>query len=233
LGANEVPKAGGGTYWTEGKFDDRDYRRGADSNEQRKRAILSEILAAIGSKRKIDEVLTNSKASESRLMDALEYSRAIHAEMNAICDASRLGRPLQDSILYCTTFPCHMCAKHIIASGVGRVVFLEPYPKSLASELHADALEIEGADRGQYKKFPAVQFVHFFGITPRRYREMFERGRRKDAEGQLLQYRYDPKRPLVDIKFPAYAQPEGIVLSRVKQSFLEKLEVDDAILGSV
>ncbi|MDN3612645.1 hypothetical protein QWZ16_23945 [Vibrio ostreicida] len=26
-------------------------------------------------------------------------------------------------------FPCHNCAKHIVASGIKRVVYVEPYPK--------------------------------------------------------------------------------------------------------
>jgi hypothetical protein len=42
LGANEVPKATGGTYWTDGNYDDRDYVRGSDANDIRKREILSE-----------------------------------------------------------------------------------------------------------------------------------------------------------------------------------------------
>jgi deoxycytidylate deaminase len=230
LGANEVPKASGGTYWTEGPFDDRDYRRGFDSNEHRKKAILSEILRAIGSEEKVDDVLQNPKIKESRLMDALEYSRVIHAEMNAICDAARSGISLQGAILHCTTFPCHMCAKHIIASGLSKVVFLEPYPKSLASELHGDALEIEGADRGQYRDFPAVEFLHFFGVTPRRYRELFERKKRKTEAGEFLDYRDGRRRPLLAIKSPIYTQPESIVLDAVKSKFLEKLQVDETIL---
>jgi tRNA(Arg) A34 adenosine deaminase TadA len=166
-------------------------------------------------------------------MDALEYSRVVHAEMNAICDAARVGRSLQDASLYCTTFPCHMCAKQIIAAGIGRVIFLEPYPKSLASELHIDALQIEGGERGQYSDFPAVQFLHFFGVTPRRYRELFERRRRKDVDGKLQPYSGGSERePLIDIKSPFYTQPEAVVLHAVKNKFLDKIKVDETILQS-
>ena len=121
-------------------------------------------------------------------MDALEYGRIIHAEMSAICDAARTGRSTKRATLFCTTFPCHMCAKHIIASGIDEVIFLEPYPKSLASDLHCDSLEIEGGDRGQYKEYPSVNFQHFFGISPRRYRELFEREKRKNDEGQFIPF---------------------------------------------
>ena len=83
-------------------------------------------------------------------MDALEYGRTIHAEMSAISDAARLGRALKGTILFCTTFPCHMCAKHIVAAGISEVIYLEPYPKSLAGELHGDSVEIEGQSRGEF-----------------------------------------------------------------------------------
>ena len=55
-------------------------------------------------------------------MDALEYGRMVHAEMSSLCDAARLGHMFQGGTLYCTTFPCHMCAKHIVAAGIARVV---------------------------------------------------------------------------------------------------------------
>lgn len=56
----------------------------------------------------------------------------MHAEMFAITDAARRGLSVRDATLYCTTFPCHMCARHIIASGIRKVVYIEPYPKSMA-----------------------------------------------------------------------------------------------------
>ena len=44
LGSNEVPKAGGGTYWCEDEpNDDRDFRRQKDSNVIRKREILDDF----------------------------------------------------------------------------------------------------------------------------------------------------------------------------------------------
>jgi deoxycytidylate deaminase len=94
--------------------------------------------------------MKRKKISDSQFMDALEYGRIVHAEMSAISDAARNGRAIKDTVLYSTTFPCHMCAKHIVAAGIAKVIFLEPYPKSLASDLHSDSIEIENSDRGQY-----------------------------------------------------------------------------------
>jgi len=223
LGANEVPKANGGTYWADGKYDDRDFLRGADSNERRKKEILSDILRALNHKQSIDEVMESEAVRSSQLMDALEYTRVIHAEMNAICDAGKNGRPLKDAVLYCTTFPCHMCAKHIIASGMSQVIFLEPYPKSLTFQLHNDSAQIEGGDRGTYAQFPSVHFIHFFGVTPRRYQQIFARGRRKDAQGTFVRYANGKKRPVVDLKSPFYTQPETLVLNLLQQQYRAKL----------
>lgn len=209
LGSNEVPKALGGTYWADEQFDSREFRRGVDSNDQRKKEILSEIVRSLNSGEPSESTSVDRDVKNSQFMDALEYGRIIHAEMSAICDAARLGASVKNATLYCTTFPCHMCAKHIIAAGIKRVVFLEPYPKSLAFDLHADALEIEGSDRGQFSTFPAVKFEHFFGVTPNRYRELFERGKRKTRDGEFLSHIDGQAQPIMDIKFPVYLTLEA------------------------
>lgn len=230
LGSNEVPKANGGTYWADEKFDDREFKRKEDSNDKRKNEILSELLSLAS----IDESSIpdlKEKIDSSQFMDALEYGRIIHAEMSAICDAARLGRALKDTILFSTTFPCHMCAKHIVASGIKRVIFLEPYPKSLAADLHSDSIEIEGADRGRYDAFPYVEFVHFYGISPRRYREIFERGARKDkTTGKFLEWNNGINQPLIDIKVALYPRLEAIITESYVQKYLETIgATEDAI----
>ncbi|HML06609.1 MAG TPA: anti-phage dCTP deaminase [Xanthobacteraceae bacterium] len=217
MGSNEVPKAGGGTYWcdTKGHFDDRDYVREYDSNDRRKTQILTEILELAGLPNPKD-VLASAEIKKSQFMDALEYGRIIHAEMSAICDAARLGTSVRDATLFCTTFPCHMCAKHIVAAGIRRVVFLEPYPKSLTAELHGDSVMIEGSDRGRYSGYPCVEFIHFCGISPRRYREMFERIGRKDGNGKFLPWKDNIQQPIIDLKFPFYTELEQKVFEFTK-----------------
>lgn len=229
LGSNEVPKAGGGAYWEEDEFDDRDFKRKHDSNVQRKREILGEIVAVLKPKANIDQVISSPKIQESQFMDAMEYGRIVHAEMAAISEAARKGTELRGGTLYCTTFPCHMCAKHIVAAGLDKVVFLEPYPKSLAYDLHSDSIMIEGGDRGSYNSFPSVEFEHFFGVSPRRYREFFERGKRKDDNGNFVQYG-DPDKfigpaPIVDVKFPFYAQLEDHLTEGVQKDIADSIRV--------
>jgi len=227
LGSNEVPKAGGGTYWADDDFDDRDYVRKVDSNFVRKREILLQILSIIDPSGDIEKMSKDKRIQDSLLMDALEYGRVVHAEMGALSDAARIGHQVKDGILYCTTFPCHICAKHIVAAGIAKVVFLEPYPKSLAPHLHSDSISIEGGDRGHYQKFPAVEFEHFYGVSPRRYREIFERFKRKsDDDGRLIEYKGGEPAPIVEIEYPSYETLETYITNRALTEI--RSVVDDA-----
>jgi deoxycytidylate deaminase len=78
-------------------------------------------------------------------MNVIEFGRAVHAEMAALMDSARRGVPVKNATLYCTTFPCHLCARHIVAAGIRRVVYIEPYPKSLAAQLYPDSIAVESA----------------------------------------------------------------------------------------
>jgi deoxycytidylate deaminase len=219
LGSNEVPRAGGGTYWSDDEFDDRDFKRKHDSNFQRKREILAQLIEVIGSDRSVDDALADPKIQDSQFMDALEYGRVVHAEMSALADAARQGISVMGGTLFCTTFPCHLCAKQIIAAGLAKVVFLEPYPKSLATDLHSDAICVEGGDRGHYQSYPCVEFEHFCGVTPRRYREIFERGKRKkDKDGSFIEYMNGEPSPIVDIKYPFYHELEAFITNPVMKT---------------
>ena len=60
--------------------------------------------------------------------------RGAHAEQNAICQAAKLGIPLEGSTLYCRMTPCYVCAKLIINSGIIRVVSINDYHASQESK---------------------------------------------------------------------------------------------------
>ncbi len=112
----------------------------------------------------------------------IEYSRAIHAEMEAILNIARSGKSSTlGSVMYTTTYPCHNCARHIIASGISRVVYIEPYEKSLAMKLHSDAISVDESSSGK------VLFENFQGVSPTRYTTLFAFShRRKDNKGQAV-----------------------------------------------
>lgn len=63
---------------------------------------------------------------EERNERPLKYMYVVHAEINAIINATRNGVSLKNSILYCTYFPCNECAKAIINSGIKTLVTYEP-----------------------------------------------------------------------------------------------------------
>lgn len=103
------------------------------------------------------------------LIDSLEYHPCTHAEISAIIDAAKLGISIKNATLYTTTFPCHLCAKDIITSGINKVVFIEPYPKSKAPELYSRIIEIDPED----KVINKVPFYTFYGAGPNRYNYVF------------------------------------------------------------
>jgi deoxycytidylate deaminase len=229
-GCNEVPKAHGGTYWDLEEPDHRDIKKGFDPNEQSRKEILRDLFERlrngkmlssaalkIGTDAKIVQKLTTKTRgilTSARIMDLTEYGRIVHAEMSALCDAARLGKKVKHGILYCTTFPCHNCTKHILASGIQKVVFLEPYPKSQAKALHGDEIEIETETQPD-----KVSFVPFLGISPARYRDIFSKGRRKDDTGNALRWYNAKPKPMLEVVFPSYLQNETWAL----QPFVEKI----------
>lgn len=205
VGCNEVPRAGGGAYWEGDEPDARDFRLGRDGNQDQRERALREIyhvlerrktLSANARKAGLDAFLTSME--DTRVDGLIEFSRSVHAEMAALLDAARRGVSVRGAVLYTSTFPCHNCAKHIVAAGISRVVFIEPYPKSLAEQLHGDSLAVDepSARRG------VVNFEHFVGVAPTNYFPLFRaRGKRKDGEGLPLRFSHERIAPKLDMMF--------------------------------
>ena len=76
-----------------------------------------------------------------------------------------------------------MCARHIIAAGIKRVVYIEPYPKSRAKKLYKRAIQV---DQDREADDDAVKFEAFVGIAPSRFLDLFEMVTRKDDQGYSL-----------------------------------------------
>lgn len=193
IGCNEVPKPGGGNYWDEDERKWRDIDHGNEANQDEKSRIVGSFLETLQNQGLLasgytsEQILSNpdhrKAVFESRVGEITEYGRMVHAEMNAIADAARLGRSVRGSTMYVTTFPCHNCMKHIIASGITRVVFIEPYPKSRALQLYRYALSSDRKTEG------AVQFSPFSGIAPKRFFDIFEKRKRTDRNtGEIYEY---------------------------------------------
>lgn len=221
MGTNDVPKFGGGIYTPKydeitGIIDDapngRDYKLGFDCNHIQKINLTDEIYESV--KEELDGILSESVPSQkdillrikkvisdSDIKDITEYGRMVHAEMDAILNCARSNNSTQGATLYVTTFPCHNCAKHILASGIREVMFVEPYPKSKALEFHDDSITLE---KNQENK---LRFKPFVGIGPRNFINLFSLtlgiGKelpRKNREGQSLAKVWDPKKEGLRIK---------------------------------
>lgn len=178
-GANDVPKFGGGLYWPTDE-DQRDYIKKCDSNEKRRNEIVVNVMRKVrGDETTPDEDLVSEGKKllkDTGILDITEYGRAVHAEMEAILSCARSGISVKDATLFTTTYPCHNCAKHIVAAGMKRVVFIEPYPKSLATVLHEDSIELNDGKKGRGKTKNKVVFEPFFGVGPRKFVDLFSIG---------------------------------------------------------
>ena len=201
-GVNEVPKAGGGVYGenfssNQSAPDHRCAFRGnpaycSSTKEQNK--IIEDLIAAIPAlSEDTDKPALLAKIRKTRLGQLIEFSRAVHAEMDALLSAGREGISTVGTRLFVTTFPCHYCARHIVSSGVYEVQYIEPYPKSLATHLHDDAIEVDPAkwsppsapsvaddhraqDRRDALRLPGKVLFHpFVGVAPRLYVRAFEK----------------------------------------------------------
>lgn len=126
--------------------------------------------------------------------DAIEYSRAIHAEMAALMSAARGGISTKESSLYVTVYPCHNCARHLVSAGVSSVYYVEPYVKSLAIELHSDSITSEEpapeiSAKGGGKPQEKMLIAPFTGVGPRMYEDFFV----KRGDLKLPGGRYEPR----------------------------------------
>lgn len=58
----------------------------------------------------------------------LKYSLVVHAELNSILNANRVGASTQDTTLYSSPFrPCTECVKAVIQAGITRIVIDTPF----------------------------------------------------------------------------------------------------------
>ena len=62
-----------------------------------------------------------------------KYPFVVHAELNAILNCN--GKSLKGSKIYVALFPCNECAKAIIQSGIGEVIYLSDKYASTAATL--------------------------------------------------------------------------------------------------
>jgi len=72
----------------------------------------------------------------------------IHAEMNAICDASKRGAILDGCTAYISHFPCLNCTKMLIGAGIQSVVYGQDYKND---DIAYKLLDVAKVNIVQYK----------------------------------------------------------------------------------
>lgn len=210
-GANDCPKPMGGLYWplyssSKKRMIDvkhgRDFMREKDTNATTLREIIDQITSEFEgeTKVKIEEAIKSSD-----LPSLTEYGRMVHAEMEAILNCARNTISCRGATLYATTFPCHNCAKHIIAAGIKKVIYVEPYPKSRAASFYSDAISTNPRDK---KK---VLFAPFMGVGPRQFFDLFSMnlssGRsliRKGSDARTVSFDHASAEPRVSMRLTNY-----------------------------
>lgn len=219
-GVNDCPKAFGGVYWpiTRGgeivdEEDGRDYMRGFDSNKREQQKIIAGILKNL----ELEDSIENRKKIKAAGIGGLtEYGRVVHSEMEALMMCARNNISTKGCSMYVTTFPCHGCAKHIIAAGITKVVYIEPYPKSKTLEFYQREISQDPKDI-RFK----VLFLPFKGVGPHRFIDLFSMKsikwyarNRKDPDGNVIRWERDKaylRNPMqilnyIDIEKSAYKQ---------------------------
>ncbi|ODU00092.1 MAG: hypothetical protein ABS79_03845 [Planctomycetes bacterium SCN 63-9] len=188
-GHNDVPQFGGGLYSVESEEDNRCFAKSRMChNDDEKRIISEEIvhtlkINGLGITEEEFERMKGILLKETRLKMLIEFSRAVHAEMEALISVARSAKPgLIGSTMYVTTYPCHNCAKHIIDAGIQEVVFLEPYVKSLAQKLHHDAINNPMEPRALNR----VTFSNYGGVSPGKYSEWFSKHGERKKDSKLI-----------------------------------------------
>ncbi|HEY0160724.1 MAG TPA: anti-phage dCTP deaminase [Thermoanaerobaculia bacterium] len=237
VGWNDVPKGGGGLYRAGEHYDRRDIREERDSVNVHADQILDEMLEMarragwLKDDVKPDLDQAREAFKKSRVMSLLEFGRTSHAEMEAVLAAGRIGASSRDATLYTTTFPCHQCARLIVTAGIRRVVYIEPYPKSRALELHRDAIfayDDEAAPdcgRRDCGEAHAVRFEPFVGVGPHRFIDLFSmttragipRDRKTKASGARIPWNAKTSLPKVEMLPLSYLDLEAKALYQLKK----------------
>ncbi len=182
---------------------------------------------------RLKEVLHNS-----RIRELTEYGRMVHAEMEALLSCARKGVSTVGATLYSTTFPCHNCAKHIIAAGIGRVVFIEPYLKSRALRLHDEAIELVypfSPSKLKGGRLEKVKFEPFFGVGPRRFFDPFsmdvglgyEMVRKEKRSGRAKKWTDEHAALRIHMMRSSYLERESDAHTRFGQLIGEEPEASD------
>jgi deoxycytidylate deaminase len=229
VGWNDVPKANGGLYQSDilndptsakdkrcFNFGNAGCRNDAEKNFMAHELVNTLIKEGIVEESKRDELY--KKVRNSKIKSLVEFSRAIHAEMHAIIVASQTaGERVRGGNIFITTYPCHNCARHIIASGIKKVYYIEPYRKSLTIKLHSDAITENENDPEK------VLILMYDGVSPFRYMDLFRMkpNSRKTEAGLLKAFNLKKVKPKATLSLEAIPVLESKIADQLGKKGLK------------
>jgi len=67
----------------------------------------------------------------------------VHAEQNALCDCAKRGVSCKESTAYVTHYPCIICCRLLLASGIKEIKYLEDYKNDNLVEHFCNQLNVK------------------------------------------------------------------------------------------
>ncbi len=67
----------------------------------------------------------------------------VHAEQNAICDCAKRGVSCEGATAYITHYPCIICCRLLLASGIKKIKYMEDYKNDELVGVFCSQLDVE------------------------------------------------------------------------------------------
>jgi len=74
-----------------------------------------------------DEMFKNILLATAHRSPCHREQATVHAEQNAICDCAKRGVSCEGATAYITHYPCIICTRLLLASGIKDIKYLEDY----------------------------------------------------------------------------------------------------------
>ena len=150
--------------------------------------MIDEIVEKVASmSNEVDAGELNHIIRSVLLKHKLEFSRVIHAEIDAIITAIRSGISTIGCKMFVTSFPCQACIGYIASAGINELIYLEPYPSREIFEQFSNSITtissgwippssmrlIYSSNVANQIKNSRMLFRPYVGVAPSRFQEVF------------------------------------------------------------
>lgn len=102
-------------------------KSGAIVTDKERRILVTGYVGSLSKDKHCDEAGHQFVFYSDKTKRSMHCVRSIHAEMNCLVQAAKIGVSLNKGTMYSTMVPCYTCAKLIVAVGIKRVVSKNMY----------------------------------------------------------------------------------------------------------